>query len=68
MGRSGRATAGAAAELDVIGARQILTAKPLGRQRLTAQLGRHRRFARSAALARGQHRKRVLQLPPDLLP
>ena len=28
--------AGAAAELDVIGARQILTAKPLVRQRLTA--------------------------------
>jgi hypothetical protein len=52
MGRSGRPMAGAAAELDVKGAQQILAVKPPARQRLTTQLWRHRRLARSARQGR----------------
>ena len=52
----------AAAELDVIGAQQIFTAKPLGGQRLAGQLRRHRRLDLGPGQPRGEHCQRVPQI------
>ena len=52
----------AAAELGVVGAQQIVTAKPLARQHLARQLRRHRRFDRGPGQPRGEHRQRVPQV------